>query len=281
MKKNDTLIPAICPQCGAKIELAKNLQKGYCSFCGTEILIKDIVKNVNIVNQPPANNYIILGDRAFESYDYDGALKHYISALEIEPNNRHAIYREGLCKSISSNYEEFNLAPAIIGFKRTVELLNEDTISPEEYAQESISLFMEYFELFSRYFNMCIKKMNGGSSYAEEDMVNKLMLLKTFLCDMIYPILNDGIITLQPTLPTGEQTIEKKIEIMEQIIVMDTVICKFNIDEETRKNCIEEYQQFVEKVHALNPDLQINPINKGKTSLIDKMKGILKKNNQD
>lgn len=30
MKKNNTLIPAICPQCGANIELGKDLQKGYC-----------------------------------------------------------------------------------------------------------------------------------------------------------------------------------------------------------------------------------------------------------
>lgn len=276
MGKNDTLIPAICPQCGAKIELAKNLQKGYCSFCGTEILIKDVVKNVNIINQPTVENYIILGDRAFDSVDYDGALKHYISALEIEPNNRHAIFREGICKSATSNYQEFDLGPAIVGFKRTVELLNEDNISPEEYAKESLSFFEECFRLFSFYLDLCVDKINSGTGYIEEEMVNRLVLLKTFLCDMIYPILNDGIIELKPNLSTGESTAESRIRIIEHIIDMNVFICKFNIKEDQRKQCVEEYQQFVEKIHALKPEIQVRPINKGKISFKDKMKGIFK-----
>lgn len=153
-------------------------------------------------------------------------------------------------------------------------------ICPEEYAKESISIFIEYFGLFSTYLDVCLEVINNGFRYVAEDMVNRLILLKVFLKDMIYPILNDGIIQLQPTLPTGETTAESRIRIMESIINLDILICKYNIDEEKRKECVEEYQQFVEKIHTLDSKIQIQPINKGKVSFMNKMKGILKKNRE-
>jgi DNA-directed RNA polymerase subunit RPC12/RpoP len=33
------LIPAVCPRCGGNLRLPDNLQKAFCTYCGTEILI--------------------------------------------------------------------------------------------------------------------------------------------------------------------------------------------------------------------------------------------------
>lgn len=38
------LLAAKCPNCGANIELDKNRDVLYCSYCGTKIIVKDEIK---------------------------------------------------------------------------------------------------------------------------------------------------------------------------------------------------------------------------------------------
>lgn len=38
------LIAAVCPNCNANIELDKNFESEFCTYCGTKIIIKDVVK---------------------------------------------------------------------------------------------------------------------------------------------------------------------------------------------------------------------------------------------
>ena len=34
------LIPAVCPQCGGKLEVPVHLERAYCVYCGTQIIIE-------------------------------------------------------------------------------------------------------------------------------------------------------------------------------------------------------------------------------------------------
>jgi DNA-directed RNA polymerase subunit RPC12/RpoP len=34
------LVPAVCPQCGAELEVPENLDKAHCVYCGTKIFIE-------------------------------------------------------------------------------------------------------------------------------------------------------------------------------------------------------------------------------------------------
>lgn len=38
------LVSAMCPNCGAKLELDENMEKGFCMYCGPQILVQDAVQ---------------------------------------------------------------------------------------------------------------------------------------------------------------------------------------------------------------------------------------------
>ena len=38
------LVPAICPQCGAKLQVTDDLRKAYCTYCGTQVIIDKEVR---------------------------------------------------------------------------------------------------------------------------------------------------------------------------------------------------------------------------------------------
>ena len=40
---------AKCPCCGANIQVDQNLERAFCSYCGSEILVQDAVQKIKIV----------------------------------------------------------------------------------------------------------------------------------------------------------------------------------------------------------------------------------------
>ena len=42
------LVSAMCPNCGAKLELDENIEKGFCMYCGSQILVQDAVQKYKV-----------------------------------------------------------------------------------------------------------------------------------------------------------------------------------------------------------------------------------------
>ncbi len=62
------LQPAICPQCGGKIQIDTDREKMFCIFCGTGFIVKDIINNhyeihVNSINEKIINSAKVRMDR--------------------------------------------------------------------------------------------------------------------------------------------------------------------------------------------------------------------------
>lgn len=46
------LIPAVCPQCGAKLQVSDGLKKFCCTYCGTEIIVDRELKTEVVISCP-------------------------------------------------------------------------------------------------------------------------------------------------------------------------------------------------------------------------------------
>lgn len=86
------LIPAICPQCGAKLEINARNDKGVCPYCDTKIIIKDLKNKVKIDKSDDYKNYVLIARRARSVGDYHTALKYYDLALSIDPNSWECVF---------------------------------------------------------------------------------------------------------------------------------------------------------------------------------------------
>lgn len=42
------LVSAMCPNCGAQLELDENMEKGFCMYCGSQIIVQDAVQKYKI-----------------------------------------------------------------------------------------------------------------------------------------------------------------------------------------------------------------------------------------
>lgn len=96
-----------CPQCGADLELDDTRDFGFCSCCGTKIMLNETIHvkhsgSVKMDNSEQAKNRLDLADRAFLSGNYVEAETYYTRVLEDLPDNLQVLYRKGICAVYNS-----------------------------------------------------------------------------------------------------------------------------------------------------------------------------------
>lgn len=89
-----------CPQCGADLELNDEKDFGFCTHCGTKIMLHDVVEytgSVALDTSAQGRNRILLGNRAFESGNWKEAYDCFTRGLEDIPDDVTALYRKAIC----------------------------------------------------------------------------------------------------------------------------------------------------------------------------------------
>lgn len=81
------LVDASCPNCGATIQLDKNREEGFCSYCGTKIIVQEAISKVRIDKSCDIQNLLQLAESAYNSENYEECLKYANKALEFDSNN--------------------------------------------------------------------------------------------------------------------------------------------------------------------------------------------------
>ncbi len=96
------LVPAICTQCGAQIEVDNTHDAGICKYCGTAFVIEKAINNynirnvvnvqsggntINIASADQSNKYIMMARKYKSNGDFEKAEKFYTLALEGQPDN--------------------------------------------------------------------------------------------------------------------------------------------------------------------------------------------------
>lgn len=105
------LVPAICTQCGAKIEVDDTHEAGVCKYCGTAFITEKAINqyttyitnnnnfagaNINIMGAN-VDNLIVLAQNARDIGNYDEAKDYYSRVLEAQPTNCDALLGKGVC----------------------------------------------------------------------------------------------------------------------------------------------------------------------------------------
>ena len=281
MNKEETLIPAICPQCGAKIQLASNLEVGYCNYCGTQIIVKDVIQKVKIVNNPTLENYIKIADRAYDDKDYEKALESYKKALEIDPDNWKVNYREGICTANTTNLARFDIDKAVVGSKNAIKLMNEQKIDREEIAKNSVLMAIDLIKLNNTFTSFA---MNHYNEYWEldnsaEEMWSRIIQVKNTAEYITKELLTDEIIKVYPKDSAGQKTENWKLLAMKQIVNSDVNLCivrkyksgynqygdiysNAKIKNEIRVQLVQEYDKYVALIKDKEANYQPPQINR-------------------
>ena len=126
-------VPAICPQCGGKVNVDNSQKFATCSFCGTSFLIEQttINNNTTIINQnyfsgaviqsPISNSstindtkevekFLNIANNSIQEMNYNEALNYFTKAFEIDPYNGNAILGRKVCETRINNGKDFDAA---------------------------------------------------------------------------------------------------------------------------------------------------------------------------
>lgn len=139
------LVPAICTQCGAQIEVDNTLEAGVCKHCGTAFVTEKVINNYSMhvtnniananINVVGANveNLLILAENAEKGGNSREALNYYTKVLEQQPENVNALIGKAFASLYSSSLRDMSAGEVIRYVDLAVENLkdksqNENTV---------------------------------------------------------------------------------------------------------------------------------------------------------
>lgn len=85
-----SLVNVKCPNCGAEIQLDSSREEGFCSYCGSKVLVKEAINKVKIDKSGDIQNFLQLAESALNSNNYEECLTYANKALEVDSNNSRA-----------------------------------------------------------------------------------------------------------------------------------------------------------------------------------------------
>lgn len=165
------LVAARCPNCNANLDVNPENETMKCQYCGGAILIDDAIAKykieisgeIEVKNLPKVDNYLKIADRNYDLKDYDEAYKNYAKIIELDPNNKIALLRYGICKTLLNNFIDFPLDYLNNSFNEVVKLATEDKTyndNIEQYVRETTYTIDESLFALRKYYNSYV--VNGS-----------------------------------------------------------------------------------------------------------------------
>ena len=205
------LVAAKCPSCGAGIKVDRSLKITKCEYCNSEIMVEEAVGNllkVELKDTPTLDNLLKLGARYFDNREFEEAYKVYSKAEEINPDIPIVVLRRGLCRSIISDYNNFDVSSAINAMKTSYDLMKKMKMSKDEIDisinDTGTVLFLSFQYVLKVYKN---NKLNKEQTKGYIDRLEE--------CLKGYQYLD--------TIVDGNQEMQDKI-LNSMIIIIDTIL---------------------------------------------------------
>ncbi len=161
-----------CPQCGSELELDDTKEFGFCSSCGTKIMLHEKVEmkhtgsvQFKMDNSDQGHNRITLGNRAYSAGNYSEAYDYFTKGLEDVPNDFYALYRKGISAACLGSEDNLRLGELQSGLIAAREVLDNTYGAAEEGSPE----FTHYCEMASQFDSdledVCLAQLQVSDEY--------------------------------------------------------------------------------------------------------------------
>lgn len=122
--------PAVCTQCGGKIDVDDSKDAGICPYCGTAFVTEKVINQyiINVQDGIDTNNLYILARRAAATDNAADAVKYYEMLKLRNPNDWEATFYSALFKKDESLIPNISVALDLLDF-------SDDGSKKEHYAE--------------------------------------------------------------------------------------------------------------------------------------------------
>ncbi len=252
------LVKAICPSCGANIDVDKNSDKTKCEYCGSKIIVEDAIAkfklnvsgSIEIKNLPKIEGYLKIGERQYKNYEYKEALESYKKALELDPDNALVVLRVGLCKSTLTTYNKFETNYAINALKDALKIETDDD-KIKKYITETYACIFKLENLARNTWNSVNEYLINNINNHHERL-NKCLIAYEYLFTIVktkefkITILNKIITIIKEILTPKKYTSYNKSN-------GNKNIKPYTIDLNFRNILNQKYQKYMNELQVLDP----------------------------
>lgn len=257
------LVAAKCPSCGANIKVDKDSDRTKCDYCHSQILVEDaIVKykveisgEVEIKNLPKLENYLKLGERYYKDQEYQEAYKIYCKAVELDPDHYQVVLRKGLCKSLCSDYMNFEVDSLVHGMKNAYNLLTQKDNPDKEKIHQCIAECMDVIHKLQSIITNAISKNVGTLNDTKKYISRLLKCLSTY--EYLYSISEDDTLKLKlidSILDTIDSILRRrKYRTGSYTQRGDSITRSFQLDRKERSILLEKKEQYLLKKEIFCP----------------------------
>lgn len=153
------LVAAVCPSCGAKLDVNPNEETVVCKYCSSTIIIQDAIAkykieisgNVEISNLPKVDNYIKIAERHLKDCEYQDAFDYYKKAIELDPDNPFLLLRYEMCRIYLNDEIDYLFDKLMKYFNKYASVKTGQDIS--EITTEIINILNLSFEQTKEYYS--------------------------------------------------------------------------------------------------------------------------------
>ena len=177
-----------CPQCGADIELDDSKEFGFCSSCGTKIMLHEVTEvrhsgevKMTVDNSAQAKSRFSLADRAFDAGNWGEAYNYYTKGLEDIPDDMLAVARKGICAIYLSSSDNLRIPELKTNLDYYIQIMNEENdkllegVEDEEEKDKMIDKYNdEHFDIFDSVDENLKALINAVETNNSDEWYNKV-----------------------------------------------------------------------------------------------------------
>ena len=117
------LLAAKCPSCGADIQVPDNKDYAYCTFCGSNVKVRE---SVIVKSDVDVENLIALGNVELQAKDYNDAIDYFTRVLEVDGKNHHAWMGKGTATLRRANTSLEDYREAYLYYEHALDNISDD-----------------------------------------------------------------------------------------------------------------------------------------------------------
>ena len=164
---------AKCPNCGGKLQLNPNIEKGICIYCGSEIIVEDAIRLGREVDGiATVRTHLIRADQLLEDGEMDKAAKEFKDVINLKPDCAEAHFGLFRCEVASANYYlrlNYSLARAVSDY------INDINLAKEKHGKRALQYATDdQKKEYEEYINAAVSE---AYSKADETNWNKKSLI--------------------------------------------------------------------------------------------------------
>jgi len=149
------LVNLNCPGCGHPISLDESREYGFCTYCGTQIMVdKTIVEHkgsVKIDNSEFVQKFLENAHRALNKQDWEEVEKYYNLVEQNSPHNMEAVFFSSFGKAMNSltSQDYYKRQQLFQVLNRSISVINDYYEETDEDKQAVLKKIFEYIKMMS------------------------------------------------------------------------------------------------------------------------------------